>query len=241
GGASGSTGGATGGTGATGGGGTSSLIADRVNTSANAKPGGRFAHATNREPSHFDGKAQGQVQLNTFNQLAYEALVYNKPGEGDASTWTEVLPELAESWESSPDNLTITFKIRQGVKWQNRPPINGREFDAEDVAATWERYETADTPNNKFTNSNNLNPEAPIISMTAIDPSTLEIKLARPATYLFQRLSTMITGELGSVYPREAGDTFDPEKDQIGTGPWMLERFTPSVELVYRRNPDYWG
>ena len=64
--------------------------------SANAKAGGRFAHATNREPSHFDGKAQGQVQLNTFNQLAYEALVSNKPGEGTASTWTEVLPELAD-------------------------------------------------------------------------------------------------------------------------------------------------
>src|SRR5690606_10771755 len=97
GGASGSTGGATGGTGATGGGGTSSLIADRVNTSANAKPGGRFAHATNREPCLIDGKAQGQVLLNTLNQLAYEALVYNKPGEGDDSNWTKVLTELAES------------------------------------------------------------------------------------------------------------------------------------------------
>jgi peptide/nickel transport system substrate-binding protein len=246
-GATGSTGGATGstggGTGSTGGstGPTSALLAPRVNTSANAKPGGRFAHATNREPSHFDGKAQGQVQLNTFNQLAYEALVANKPGEGTASTWTTVLPELAESWESSPDNLTVTFKMRQGVTWQDRPPINGRAFDAEDVQATWERYESAQTPNNKFTNSNNLNPEAPIISMTAVDPQTLEIKLARPATYLFQRLSTMITGELGSIYPKEAGDTFDPEKDQIGTGPWMLDHFTPSVELVYKVNPNYWG
>lgn len=241
GGSTGSGGGSTGGTGGSTGGSTSSLVSKPVNTMAQAKVGGRFVSATNREPSHFDGKAQGQVQLNTFNQLAYEALVHNIPGEGAPSTWTEVGPELAESWESSPDNLTLTFKLRSGVKWQNRPPINGREFDAEDVVATWERYESAETPNNKFTNSNNLNPEAPIIGMTAIDPQTLEIKLARPATYIFQRLSTMITGELGSVYPKEAGDTFDPEKDQIGTGPWMLERFTPSVELVYTRNPDYWG
>src|SRR5690606_19709050 len=87
----------------------------------------------------------------------------------------------------------------------------------------------------------NLNPEAPIISMTAIDPQTLEIKLAHPATYLFQRLSTMITGELGSIYPKEAGDTFNPELDQIGTGPWVLDHFTPSVELVYKKNPDWWG
>jgi len=217
------------------------LVAKIVNTSAQAKRGGTYVYPARREPLHFDGKAQGQVQLNVFNGLAYESLVRNKPGEGKPSTWTEVLPNLSESWELSPDKTTITFKLRKGVKWQNRPPINGREFDAEDVSATWKRYEEADTPNNKFTNSNNLNPAAPIISMTPTDKYTLVLKLAEPATYIFQRLATMITGELGSIYPKEAGGSFDPKTDQIGTGPWELDRFTPSVGISYKRNQTYWG
>ena len=51
----------------------------------------------------------------------------------------------------------------------------------------------------------------------------------------------MITGEVGSIYPKEAGDTFDAQKDQIGTGPWELDHWTPSVELAYKHNANYWG
>ncbi len=244
GGSSGSTGsssGSTGASGATGSNASSGLLSQRVDTSAQAKQGGKFVFPTRREPLHFDGKAQGQVQLNVFNGITYEALVRNKMGQGAASGYSDVEPELAESWEISPDKTTIVFKLRQGVKWQNRNPVNGREFDAEDVAVTWQKYEDADTPNNKFTNSHNLNPAAPIISMKATDKYTLELKLAEPATYIMQRLSTMITGELGSIYPKEAGDSFDAQKDQIGTGAWELDHYSPSVELAYKRNQDYWG
>ena len=53
---------------------------------------------------------------------------------------TKSLPSLAESWEFSPDKTTITFKLRQGVKWHNMAPVNGRAFDSADVVATWKRY-----------------------------------------------------------------------------------------------------
>ena len=48
------------------------------------------------------------------------------------------MPQLAESWEISEDNLTYTFNLRQGVTWQDIPPVNGREFVAADVKATFE-------------------------------------------------------------------------------------------------------
>src|SRR5690606_5954072 len=114
GGSTGSTGGATGSNGA-----SSGLLSDRTDTSANARPGGRFVFPTRREPLHFDGKAQGQVQLNVFNGVAYEALVANQMTPGDASDYSEVVPELAESWEMSPDRTTIVFKLRQGVQWHD--------------------------------------------------------------------------------------------------------------------------
>ena len=40
--------------------------------------------------------------------------------------------------------------------------------------------------------------------------------------------------------PKEAEDKFDPKQDMRGSGPWMLDRYEPSVTFNYRRNPDYY-
>ena len=45
---------------------------------------------------------------------------------------------LAESWEIN-DPQTITVRIREGIKWQDKPPVNGREFTAHDVQSHYER------------------------------------------------------------------------------------------------------
>ena len=47
---------------------------------------------------------------------------------------------LAESWEISPDGLTYTFNIRQGVHWHDKPPMNGRELTAQDIEYNFHRY-----------------------------------------------------------------------------------------------------
>ncbi|HEU0073020.1 MAG TPA: ABC transporter substrate-binding protein, partial [Dehalococcoidia bacterium] len=221
---------------------TSGLL-NSITEEKGAKRGGIFTvnNGSNRDPLHLDGKAQGQVQLNFFQSMTYEALVANKPGFKEPSTWSEVNPNLAESWEVSGDGLQITFKLRQDVKWHNKAPVNGRGFDAEDVIATWNSFISAETPNNKASSANSLNPNAPIVGWEAPDPYTLVLNLARPTSMIYQRLASMITGEVGSIYPREYGDTFQAETDQIGTGGWVLDRFEPSVGLYYKRNPEYWN
>jgi len=219
--------------------GGSSLLATPADTSKQAKRGGTVKDSVNREPGHFDGQAQGQVQLNFFNSIVYESLVRNKPGHLQPSDFAEVEPQLAESWEFSGDGTQLTFKVRQGVKWQNRPPVSGRAFDAQDVVQSWNRY-VGLVSNNRASNANSLNPSAPIVSVTAPDSRTVVVKLKEPTSYILQRYTSMVTGELGSIYPREADGGFDPKKDQIGTGAYMLDKFEPSVELEYVRNPDYW-
>jgi ABC-type transport system substrate-binding protein len=219
---------------------TSGLLNELQDTSKEAKQGGAFVFNNLRDPNHLDGQAQGQVQLNVFNGLAYESLVRNKAGYKQPSSYSEVEGQLSDSWEVSPDKLTITFKLRQGVKWHNKAPINGRDFDSSDVVASWKRYVETPTPNNKAANANAINPAAPIVSIEAPDARTVTVKLKEPSSYIFQRFANMITGELGSIYPKETGSTFDPKGDQIGTGGYMLDHFTSSQELVYRRNPDYW-
>ena len=52
-----------------------------------------------------------------------------------------VEPDLAERWEA-PDDTTYVFHLRQGVKWHNKPPVNGRELVAEDVKFTFDRFLT---------------------------------------------------------------------------------------------------
>ena len=198
-------------------------------------------NASNRDPLHLDGKAQGQIQLNFFQSMAYEALVRTKPGYKQSSTWSEVEPQLAESWEVSGDKLQITFKLRKGVKFHDKPPVNGREFDSEDVLKSWDNFIGSESPNNKAASANSLNPSAPIISWEAPDANTVVLKLAEPTSMIFQRLRSMITGEVGSIYPKEYGNGFDAQKDQIGTGGWYLDKFEPSVTLNYKRPPRLLG
>jgi len=46
-----------------------------------------------------------------------------------------VEPDLAEGWEEL-DDTTYVFYLRKGVKWHNKPPLNGRELVADDVKFT---------------------------------------------------------------------------------------------------------
>jgi len=220
---------------------TSGLISQIEDTSKVAKSGGVFKWYNPSEPNHLDGIAQGQAQLNVFNGMVYSSLVHNKVGYKEPSSYTEVEPEMATSWEFSPDRTTITFKLRQGVKWQNKPPVNGRAFDSSDVIATFKRYSSLPS-NNRAANVNEFNPNAPILSVTAPDANTVVYKLKEPTSFIMQRLANMITGELGTIQPREAFEgTFNPRLDQIGTGGFILDKWEPSIGLIYKRNPDYWN
>jgi peptide/nickel transport system substrate-binding protein len=219
----------------------SDLLAKIEDTTKDAKRGGNMKWTQASEPLHFDGQAQGQAQLNIYNGMVYESLVRNKPGIAEPTKWNEVLPNLAESWEVSPDKTQITFKLRQGVKWQNVPPVSGRAFDSSDVVESFNRYVGHPTPNNKAANVNSVNPTAPIMSVTAPDARTIVYKLKEPTSFIMQRIGNMITGEIGAIYPKEADKGMDTRKQQIGTGGFILDKYEPSLSLTYKRNPEYWN
>jgi len=218
---------------------TSGLVAQIEDTSKSAKRGGTLKWFATGEPNHLDGVIQGQIQLNILNGLAYGSLVAGKPGHREPSSRTEVVPGLAEKWEFSADGTELVFTLRQGVKWHNKAPVNGRAFDSSDVVQNWKRYEAKG--GNRASNANSVNSAAPILSATAPDPKTVVFKLKEPSSYIMQRFGTMITGELGSIQPKETENGFDPKTGQIGTGAYILDKYTPSVGFTYKRNPDYWN
>jgi peptide/nickel transport system substrate-binding protein len=166
---------------------------------------------------------------------AYNRLVKFKAGDGSIADGT-IEGDLAASWEQ-PDPLTLLLRLRAGVTWDQRPPTNGRAATIEDVTASWERYIEVSSFAGNLANAKNK--FAPITSLRALDPQTMEIKTAGPDAQLMAGLAFKFNLW---VLPSEAFDGgFDPATTMRGAGPWLLERHQPSVAFSFRKNPGYYG
>ena len=78
-------------------------------------------------------------RIATNLSFTHSRLVKVKAGPSVVPGTLPVEPDLAESW-SQPNDRTYVFKLRKGVRWHNKPPVNGRELIAEDVKYTHERF-----------------------------------------------------------------------------------------------------
>ena len=99
-----------------------------------AKRGGTMARASAWDPPVIDPRLTQSVGFYQFAGLVYNRLVrYRFPEEASGPNDLTLAGDLAESWEANPEQRVWTFKIRQGVKWQNVAPLNGRELVAADL------------------------------------------------------------------------------------------------------------
>ena len=139
------------------------------------------------------------------------------------------MPRLAESWEPNADGSQWTFKIRQGVKFQNGDPMT-----AEDVAATFNLHADPDT------GSNALSAFTGVLSKggaQATDESTVVFELDAPnGNFPF----TTSSDNYNLIILPKGFDPSTWSKTFMGTGPWKLEKYTPNVGVTYTKNPDYW-
>ena len=93
------------------------------------------------DPPHFDPQLTINGKTQNTVSFVYSTLVRYKVGADIAPGTFSVEPHLAERWEAL-DDTTYVFYLRQGVKWHNKPPVNGRELVAEDVKFTFDRFLT---------------------------------------------------------------------------------------------------
>src|SRR5215216_4637269 len=139
------------------------------------------------------------------------------------------IPRLAESWKPNADGSKWTFKIRQGVKFQDGKPLT-----AEDVAATFNLH--ADPDNG----SNALSAFTGVLSKggaQATDDSTVVFELEAPnGNFPFNTSSD----NYNLIILPKGFDNEKWSKTFMGTGPWKLEKYTPNVGVNYTKNPDYW-
>jgi peptide/nickel transport system substrate-binding protein len=215
---------------------TSGLITKPVDTTKQARRGGTIKWFTGGEPANLDVHVD-QAPKNQHKNMVYGHFVNEKAGYLEKAGYEDVVPEMMESWEWSGDGLQLTFKMRQGVKWHNKPPVNARPLDVEDVTFSWNRFSEKGTDRRFLSNA--ANPNAPVLSVTAPDARTIVFKLAEPVVFLLPALTPSQTGK-PNIVPKETDSSFDIKVDMIGTGPWVLDKYTPTVGFSYKRNTEYY-
>lgn len=142
----------------------------------------------------------------------------------------EMVPDLASSWEVSPDAKTYTFHLKKGIKWQD-----GKDFSAEDVKFTYDLLRGG-----KWTSVLPVSTDyTDITDVLIIDPSTVKFSLKEGIIPFQERFSA-------AILPKHLLEGQDLSKTSfwqkpIGTGSFVFKDWKRGEELVFTANPTYYG
>lgn len=142
---------------------------------------------------------------------------------------TKIVGDLAESWEVSPDGLTFTFKMRQGVKWHDGSP-----FSSADIKATYERI--VNPPEGVVSSRKAVHQD--IKEITAPDANTVVFKLKQPNASMILHFAS----PFNCVYSAAllAKDPTYPSKQVMGTGAFKFVEYVKGSHWSATRFEDYW-
>lgn len=215
--------------------------------------GGTFTFGAAGAPDLFDPFYASDGETFRVTRQMFEGLVSFKPGSA------EVEPGLAESWESSPDGKTWTFKTRQGVKFHD-----GTDFNADAVCKNFERWynQTGAGQNQALSYywienfGGFADGQTPSLydSCEAPDPTTAVVKLTRATSkfpdllgldpFMIQSPTALEKYQANNV--RAEGDSFVyseyAKSHPTGTGPFTFESYDQGNGTIrLTRNDEYWG
>lgn len=138
------------------------------------------------------------------------------------------VPQLAESYEISPDGKVYTFKLLQGVKFHD-----GTDFDAAAVKANFDRV---------------VGP-SPVVSRASyykmidrvevVDPLTVRFVLKSPSGGFLARLAFRAAAMVCPSYLEKYGANKGLANRACGTGPYTLVEANPTTKVVVKKNPNY--
>jgi peptide/nickel transport system substrate-binding protein len=127
----------------------------------------------------------------------------------------------------------------------NKPPVNGRLFTMEDVLFSWNRFK-AKSPN-RIGIVNEVNADAPVLSVTNTDTRTIVVKLKEPLVYALDLFASNTASHSGSILmiPKETDTTFNIGTEMIGAGPYYMDEYAVSQGFKMKRHAEYydqeWG
>jgi len=193
---------------------------------AGAKRGGTYKADQAGDPPTIDPYGNLSFLTKGFSAFIYSRLFKYNAGAGVKKSDLLPVGDLAESSEASPDGLTWTIKLRKDAKFHNVAPVNGRAVTSDDVKFSWGRA-TAEAN----TNRSQL---AFVDKVEYPDASTVKFTLKAPNAAF---LDVLADANLLWIMPTESKGKFNPAQQAIGSGPWMLDSYQPSVVIKYKKNP----
>jgi peptide/nickel transport system substrate-binding protein len=178
--------------------------------------GGNFVFGQEANVNSLDQPASNTISTRNIAMNIFETLMTrdenNKP-----------ITDLAASYTISPDRLTYTFKLREGVKFHN-----GKPMTSADVLASFDRYNKLGLERVIFKN---------VASWEAPDASTFVIHMKVPQPTFIEAISAFSVPII--IVPSEQADAAAMQLDIIGTGPWQLAKLVPGGYAELKRYDGY--
>lgn len=180
--------------------------------------GGVLNAAISGEPDQLDPS-----KTSSYNSFEVLENVYDTLVEPDQNL--QMQPSLATKWTTSKDQLTWTFTLRDGVEFSDGTPLTSA-----DVVYTYDRI-IDDKLNSayKFTT---------VKSISAPDPTTVVVRLKQPTPNLLSSLGGF--KGMGIVEKENVTDG-KIKTDPVGSGPFMVSKYTQGDSIRLVPNPHYWG
>jgi len=198
-----------------------------------ATRGGTLTSSLRSEPKTFNRIVDRNVPVELYSIMTGSKLVrFNRATQ-------EVEPALAEKWSVSPDNLTYTLNLRDGVTWSDGTP-----FTSADVLFS---FQAIYDPKVESLLASSLKINGKPLVVTATDPHTVVVTL--PGTF-GPGIALLDNVYIAAKHKYEAvlkAGTFaqsmgvaTPPADLVSLGPFKLTTYAPGQRLVFDRNPRYW-
>ncbi|MBW3695491.1 peptide ABC transporter substrate-binding protein [Vibrio sp. T187] len=196
---------------------------------------GNGAEPSTLDPSFVNSGMPGDIIVNDM----FEGLVIeNSQGQ--------IIPGQAISWTISENGKTITFTLRDGIKWSNGAPVIASDF-----IFSWQRAVSPNTGNNTghyFVTANILNADeilqgtkpASELGIKALDDKTVEIQLEKPTPYFLSLMSIKTFFPLPQSLVTEKGDQWTRAENIISNGAYTLKKWVPNEYVEVSRNSQYW-
>lgn len=156
------------------------------------------------------------------------------------------IPSLAQSWTTSPDGRTYTFKLRPGVKWSDGVPLKAADF-----VYSWKRllspltaasyaYFLFDVDGAEYFNKGAIT-DFSQVGIKALDDQTLQVKLVRPVAHWIYIPTFWVTFPLREDIVDKYGSSWDSPGRMVNLGPFSMVTHDYDSKIVLKANPTYWG
>jgi len=192
----------------------------------NMPDGGTLSYGEYGRPATLD-----PITSNEMISLRLTELIFN--GLVGINEKQEIVPELAEKWDRSPDGRTYTFYLRKDVTWHPKEGEEPKPFTADDVVFTYKimMHPKTITP---------LKVRYEFIeSVEKIDDYTVKFTLKRPVLNALAKFSFKVIPRHGPDNPLYLTRDDHYVQDPIGTGPYLLKNITAEREIILTANENY--